>query len=450
MFSSIKRIFAPAAHIERLPENEVKKRYPGYRWRVLEATFLGYAMYYFVRSNVNVASGDMQSSLGYTKEMVGNLMAITGITYGVGKFFMGALSDKSNPRVFMSVGLLITTLLNFTFGWVHNYEIHWWLWAINGFVQGMGWPPCGRSMGHWYSEKERGFTFSIWNTSHNFGGAIAAALAGWSIQYFGGWQYAFFIPGIISGIGAFYILFRLVDTPQSVGLPPVQEYKNDYPADEKKGISHEKELSFKELFFKYVLLNRFVWLLSFANFFAYIARYAMFDWGPTYFKVMHGVDTKKASWAVTALEIGGIPTTILLGWLSDKMGGQRGKIAALCMLPIIGVFAFMPYVPKGQVWMDLTLLLIVGFCIYPVINLIVIMALDLTSKKAIGTAAGFIGLFGYLGKAVMNSYGGKMLDHYTVIAGSEAAWHRLISMFMGASICAFILLMFTWNQKPKG
>ena len=49
---------------------------------------------------------------------------------------------------------------------------------------------------------------------------------------------------------------------------------------------------------------------------------------------------------------------------------------------------------------DMTMLALIGFFIYPVINFIVIMALDITSKKAIGTAAGFIGMFGYLGRMV--------------------------------------------------
>ncbi len=27
---------------------------------------------------------------------------------------------------------------------------------LNGWVQGMGWPPCGRTMVHWFSISERG------------------------------------------------------------------------------------------------------------------------------------------------------------------------------------------------------------------------------------------------------------------------------------------------------
>ena len=61
----------------------------------------------------------------------------------------------------------------------------------------------------------------------------------------------------------------------------------------------------------------------------------------------------------------------------------------------------------------------IGFFIYPVINLIVIAALDIASKKAIGTAAGFIGLFGYIGRTVQAEAFGRTVDHYTATHGSS-------------------------------
>lgn len=170
-FSRFKNPLAAAPHIKQLPDKEVKRRYPWFRWRVMEATFLGYATFYLIRSNnLSVVAKDVQDSLNYSKSDIGLLMAITAATYGIGKFFMGAWSDRSDARKFMSLGLLLTALCNFAFGAAGDFKVHLMLWALNGLVQGMGWPPCGRSMGHWFSERERGLTFSIWNTSHNVGG----------------------------------------------------------------------------------------------------------------------------------------------------------------------------------------------------------------------------------------------------------------------------------------
>ncbi len=475
MLRSIRRFFAPEPHIPRLPDEVVKRKYPRMRWRVLEATFVGYALYYFVRNNIPIVASQMEASLGYTKEMLGFIMSVTAISYGLGKFFMGAISDRSNPRVFIAVGLLLSSIINFAFGGmrdidfnlgslaihIESYHVHLFLWGMNGLVQGMGWPPCGRSMGHWYSESERGLTFSIWNTSHNVGAAVGGWLAGEAVVRLGGWEYAFFVPGVITAVMSIYLILRLVDTPQSQGLPPIEEYRGDYTPEEKEQGLHERELTYKELFLDNVLMNKYVWILAVANFFAYITRYAMLDWGPTYLKEVKNTEIDESSFAVIAIELGGIPSTIALGYLSDRLGGRRGMVAVLCMLPIILAYGLFPFVPTDWIvkpfgseirmglMIDLFLLFIVGLFIYPVINFITIMALDLTSKKAIGVAAGFIGLFGYVGKAANSWWAGKAVDQYTPTMGMEAAWNIPLWTAMCAGIIAALCLLLTWNQRPK-
>ena len=357
MFHSLRTVFAAAPHIPRLPEAEVRRRYPRYRRRVMEATFIGYSTFYLVRNNLAVVAKDMGAALHYDESMIGSILAITAITYGLGKFVMGAVSDRSNPRTFMASGLLATAVCNFLFGGIASYPLHLALWAANGFVQGMGWPPCGRTMGHWFSRKERGLWFSVWNASTNFGGGLAGALAGWAASYYGGWQYAFFVPGVIATVGAVYLFLRLCDTPQSVGLPPIEEYVTSYRgagalvctrcgydlrlltkprcpecgepfdeglllADPPPPADHERELTFQELFVDYVLTNKYVWLLAIANFFAYITRYSMLDWGPTYLREMKGATLTGGGVAILIAEWGGIPSTILLGWLSDRIGRE--------------------------------------------------------------------------------------------------------------------------------
>ncbi len=449
LFSPIRKFFAPPPPVERLPDEQVCQRYPQYRWRIMESTFLGYATFYLVRNNLSIVTTELKDTLFYSKSMIGDILAITAISYGLSKFFMGSVSDRSDPRKFMALGLLLTACCNFAFGMADSYYVHLALWSMNGFAQGMGWPPCGRSMGHWFSESERGLTFSIWNTSHNVGGGIAGFLAAKSVSTFGGWQYAFVLPGIIAALGSIYLFWRLRDTPQSVGLPPIEEYRNDYGSEENPGDTPERNLTAKELFFDKVLTNKYIWLLAFANFFAYITRYSMLDWGPTYLREIKGASIDDGGFAILVIEFGGIPSTILLGWISDRAGGRRGMVAALCMIPIFAAFMGIMSSSEGYLWLDFSLLAVIGFFIYPVINLIVIAALDVVSKKAIGTAAGFIGLFGYIGRTVQAKGFGWTVDHYGEIYGEEAAWDIVFYLILGSALIAGLLLALTWNMRPK-
>lgn len=445
----IPKFLKPAPHAERLPADEVKRLYPKFRWRILEATFLGYSMFYLVRNNLAVVAKDMDTALGYTHTQIGIITAFTALSYGLSKFVMGSVSDRSNPKKFMALGLLMTAVCNFAFGSVMTFPAHLFLWSLNGFIQGMGWAPCGRSMGHWYSTKERGLTFSIWNTSHNLGGGIAGVVAAWAVVQFGGWQYAFYIPGAIAAVGALYLYLRLVDTPQSVGLPSIEEYKDDYTDYEREHGTVEKELTTKELFLDNVLLNKYVWLLALANFFAYVTRYSMWDWGPMYLREVKGASIGGGGIAVMVQNFGAIPSTIFLGWISDKLAGRRGMVAALCMMPVVMAFVGLIINPAGFLWLDMVFLSLIGCFIYPVINFFTIMALDFTSKKAIGTAAGFIGLFGYIGRASQAVGFGAIAEHYGNVHGQAAAWNLVLWLIVGCGVACIGILGFLWNTKPK-
>lgn len=431
-------LLRPAASAPRLPDEQVKRQYPRLRWQILESTFIGYATFYLVRNNLPVISLEMSRSLHYSTDQVGNLLALTAISYGVGKFVMGSWSDRSNPRYFMPLGLLLTALCNFIFGAVSNYPAQLALWTLNGLVQGMGWAPCGRSLGHWYSIRERGTVFAFWNIAHNVGGGLTGIIVAYSTQLLG-WRSAFYVPGILALLCAVYLLIRLRDTPQSVGLPPIEEYRNDYP--ESPGGAPEAELSTRVLLVDYILKNRYLWLFAAANFFVYIARYSLLDWGPTYLKVARHASIGEGGISTAMLEFAGIFSTILMGWLSDKLGGRRGMVSLLCMIPVFLGYAGLIYTPDHMLWLDMTLFAVVGFFIYPPVMLLGVTALDFSSKKAVGTAAGFVGLFGYIGRTVEGKGIGMLVERY--------GWNTAIGAIVVSTLMGIVLLSLTWKLTPR-
>ncbi len=444
----MRKFLAPAPHRPILPASQVKKLYPRYRWSTLESTFIGYAVFYLVRNNLSTVAKDIEGALHYDHSMIGNILAISALSYGLGKFLLGAVSDRSDARKFMALGLVLTAACNFIFGGIANYSLHLFLWALNGFVQGMGWPPCGRSIGHWFSLRERGSIFAIWNVAHNIGGGVAGIIAAYAASHFG-WRAAFWFPGIIAVVAAIYIFLRLRDTPQSLGLPPIEAYKNDFSEEEKKSGLHEQELSTRTLFVDYIFKNKYLWLFAIANFFVYIVRYSMLDWGPMYLREVKQATLAGGGFAVLALEFGGIPSTILMGWLSDKAGGRRGMVSLLCMIPILLAFVGIYLNPPGRLWLDMTFLAVVGFFVYPPVMLLGVSGLDLTNKKAVGTAAGFIGLFGYIGRTVQAKTFGWMAKYFGALLGKEAGWNLVIFAILGCTLVAIFLLAFTWRIKPR-
>ena len=87
LFSPVRRFFAPPPPAPPLTEAEVQSLlYPSYRLRALEVTYIGYATFYLVRNNVSVVTVEMQHALHYSKEMIGDITAMTGWRTGSASF----------------------------------------------------------------------------------------------------------------------------------------------------------------------------------------------------------------------------------------------------------------------------------------------------------------------------------------------------------------------------
>ncbi len=390
----------PAPAAPRLPAEQIDSTYRRLRWQVFAGIFVGYAAFYLVRNNLALAIPDiLKEHPEYTKEQLGDALTALAVAYGASKFVMGSVSDRSNPRWFMPLGLLLTCAVTFAFGFspavYGSLTLIWVLQALNGWFNGMGWPPCGKTMVHWWSTKERGTIVGTWNVAHNIGGAAVAGIAGWALVFFHDWHAKFYANAAVAAVVALIIMVLLRDTPQSCGLPPVEEYKNDYPPSYSK--SHEETLGFKEIFFGYVLNNKFLWFIALANAFIYFVRYGVVNWIPTYLQTAKGFNFSQAGYAWTAFELAGIPGTILCGWVSDKIfKGRRAPATMLFTLfTLVGVVIY-ALNGKGPLWIDIAALITAGFFIYGPIMMIGLHALDLVPKKAAGTAAGFTGFFGYV------------------------------------------------------
>jgi len=94
----------------------VQKEYKYWRIRIFYTMFIGYVFYYFTRKSFTFAMPALMLDLGLDKAQLGILGSILYITYGISKFVSGVMSDQSNPRYFMAIGLIITGFTNIFFG----------------------------------------------------------------------------------------------------------------------------------------------------------------------------------------------------------------------------------------------------------------------------------------------------------------------------------------------
>lgn len=438
---SVLDFLRPAPHVEEIQDASlVKKNYKYWRLRTFYAMYVGYAFYYFTRKSFTFAMPALQLELGIDKFQLGLLGSILSLTYGASKFLSGILGDKSNPRYFMSIGLILTGIFNLLFG----LSSVWWafalFWGLNGWFQGWGWPGCAKLLTHWYSQSERGRWWSIWNTSHNLGGALIPIVVALCADAFG-WRAAMFAPGLICIGAGLFIMNRLRDTPQSLGLPPIEKFRDDYPNLRARN-GGEQELSTKEILWEFVLRNKFIWILAFAQFFIYVIRTAVNDWSMLYLIEVKNYTNMQAGFCVCWFEIGGFFGSLAAGWASDILfKGKRNPINVLFTIGILVLLFAFKTIALPWPALDAAFLFLFGFFIFGPQMLIGVAAAELSHKKAAATATGFAGCFAYLGAAAAGGPLGALMNVW--------GWDSYLFTLFACGVLGVAIMLPLWSVKTN-
>lgn len=458
--------FAPPAFKPEMSGPKADAHYKKMRLQVFIGAFIGYAAFYIVRKNFSMAIPYLED-FGIAKGDLGLVLGMNAVAYAFSKFFMGSVSDRSDARKFLPLGLILASLamafmvvpitgldlinhperksLAIVLMGVLNFLVGWF--------NGMGWPPCGRVMTHWFSQKERGTWMSIWNCAHNVGGGLVGPMATYGATWFGFMLYGdnkdlYFLAGTYIFPAATAILIAIIafcllrDTPQSCGLPSIEKWRNDYP--ENYSAESEEVLPVKEIFFKYVFANKMLWFIAISNAFIYMVRYGCLDWAPTMLKDKH-VDLTEAGWAYFAYEYAAIPGTIICGIISDKVFHGKRSMPTIIFMVLVALFiclywyAFNMEVPNVK--LIVACMIGIGFFIYGPVMLIGVQALDLAPKNAAGTAAGFTGFFGYF-------FGTAILANYVVgLVAEKVSWDATFILLLLACALSIVFMLLTVKKN---
>jgi len=277
---------------------KISGKYKYWQWRTLIALMIGYICYYFLRKNFSAAIPAMEAQLGISKLQLGVFLSLNGVVYGLSRMVNGVMADRFSKRKLMTAGLLLSCVINLaicfspkmngfielldnegkaTMGLVYLIGS---LWVLNGYVHGMGYPPCAALMARWFVPSELATKQSIWNASHSIGAGIVIALCGWLLSTYGysAWNLCFAIPAAIAFIGAIALYASLRDDPSSVGLPEIETI-------EKKGAAPMQQLQgneFKVFLRRMVFANPVIWIICLADFCVYVIRFTILEWGTSF------------------------------------------------------------------------------------------------------------------------------------------------------------------------
>lgn len=445
---------------ERILEEKVQDTYRNLRNRTFWGATAAYSLFYLCRLSMGVVKKPLIDEGLFTATDLGVIASAFYFVYAIGKFINGFIADYCNVRRYMATGLAVSSAINLLMGLIGLgngyagfpiyaiYLIFVVLWGINGWVLSMGSPSGIVSLSRWFPQSRRGTFYSIFCSTPYIGEALSMVLTGSIVAAFG-WEYGFIASAIGGFAGVGVILTFVSDTPQSKGLPSIQEISGEEVKAVDKMPTREIQL--------YVLRNPAIWIIAVSCAFINLTKYGIMEWGVLYLQGARGYSLEISSWIIGFSAIFAIAGTVGAGWLSDRIfHGDRVKPALISgIVSLVALASFL--LVDGSKWTMAVFVSVFSLAV-GVLYCIVsgLMAIDIVPRKATGAALGVVGISSYMTIGFQNIVSGLLIDRFateTVIMTDGVAqtmteynFVPVAIFWLSAVLISFMLPILNWKR----
>ncbi|MBQ7709376.1 MAG: MFS transporter [Bacteroidales bacterium] len=435
----------------QVPAGEVEATYRRLRKRTFWGVTVAYILYYVCRMTLGVVKQPLIDGGVLTAGQLGIIGSAFYFVYAVGKFMNGFIADYCNIRRFMAVGIAVSALVNLLlgilgllngplgFGSLFLLVLFSVLWGVNGWAQSMGSPPGTISLSRWFPLARRGTMYSIFSSTPQLGKAVSMIMTGFIVAA-AGWQWGFLAAAVAGVMGLVISVVFISDTPESEGLPSVQELSGEPVQTLDKKPTRELQ--------KWVFRHPGIWVIAISTAFLYITQHAVSDWGVLFLQKQKAFSLERAAQVIGLAEVFGVAGNLAAGWMSDVLfrGNRVRPVVIAGILAVVSLAGFL-FLDGG---FGLNMACVAVFsCSFSVVFCIVagLMALDFVPRKATGAALGIVGISSYAAAGLQSVASGLLIDGFT----ADGLYNFLpVSIFwIVACFLAFSLPVLGWKYLRK-
>jgi len=415
-------------------QREIRRR----KWTVFFTMTFGYGFYYVCRLSFSVAKKSMADEGLFDAAELGLIGSALFFAYAFGKLVNGMLADRINTRKFMATGLFVSAVANFLMGFSNPFWVFMLLWTINGWFQSFGAGSSVVTITHWYDGKERGTFYGMWVSGHNIGEAITFIGTAIVVSSFG-WMWGFRAAGLLCILMSLIIWRFLYERPEVYGLPSAIHEQS--ASLQKQSVGQKQWAVFK---------NPAVWILALSSAFFYVTRYAVNSWGIFFLEAEKGYSTIEAGSIISVNAIAGIVATFFSGMLSDRFFNGRRNLPALIFGIVYALSIAWFVLGPADPFLDTVAMAFFGLGLGALlVYLGGLMAVDICSKDASGTALGVVGVASYIGAGLQDIISGKLINDASTVVNGETIYNFDAAgmLWIGSAVVSLILALFVWNTK---
>lgn len=412
----------------------------GYRHVVLVMLWLIYIINYFDRIAVLTFLPLIREDLALTHQQVGLAASIFFFAYALAQISAGFLADKFGPKKIMGIAIVVFTSVTFLTGLVRHYTQFLLLRLGLGLGEGHHFSPASRTIADWFPKSEKGrataFFSSTWAVAPAIIPIIITAVAS---AAGGNWRVCFYLLALPGILGIWLLVRYVADKPEYMlakGRLSQEEY--DYIKQGLVGGNDDEDA--KKVSLKVLFKDVHLWIYTVQLFMTLAVYWGTTTWISSFLFEQHGLSLKTMGFMVALPYIVAFFSTMLGGYLMDKVFHKVKPIALISYIVAIPILLYIGQVPKGDHTTLIIMLILNGFFVNMVWGVVYAYPQIRYHKNVVGSAVGFSNGIGQLGAFISPLVAGFLV---TTNEAGEVYYGNVFIMFAifcGIAALAVMLL----------
>jgi len=403
------------------------------RWQraTLATLVVGYAGYYFCRSNFSVALPLIAGELGergfsptQARRALGEVASLGVLAYALGKFASGLVAERFGGRRAFLAGMGLSVLCTLAFAASGTLPLFTTAWLANRLVQSLGWVGMVKIASRWFHASAYGTAMGVISLSYLFGDALARSAMGALLAWGASWRVLFVVAAslLLAILAASAWLLR--ESPGERGALEPEVAQGALFSTDDRDVAGPTDLG---ALLRTLVADRGFRLVCGISFGLTLLRETFNTWTPSYFVDAVGLVPSQAATASAVFPLLGGASVLLTGRLSDRPGA-RARLLVVGVALASAALGLLAALQTTAPWLAITLVGVTGFFLIGPYSLLAgAISLDFGGKRASAAAAGVIDGVGYLGGVLA---GGGVAG----LAGSFG-WSGAFAALAGVAVC---------------
>jgi len=402
------------------------------RWTICAMLFAATTINYMDRQVLALLKPTLMQSvanhgIGLTEETFGTVVAFFTLFYAIGQLVAGRFVDKVGTRVGYMVIMALWSLSAMSHALVNSVLQLGIARACLGIGESGNFPAANKANAEWFPQKERSFSFGIFNCGANVGVILATVLVPIATYRFG-WHSAFLITGFFSAswILMWFLKYHKPTEHPTLSAAELAYINQDPPEKPGPSMSWIKLFGFRQ-----------TWAYAIPKFLTDPIWWFYLFWLPSYFSTKFNLNLSHLGLPLIIVYNVSMIGSIGGGWLPAPfrrlgLSPAYARLAAMlfCACLVVPIFA----VGRLQSeWAVIALISLAAGAHQGWSANLFTTSSDMFPRSAVGAVVGIGGMAGSVGGAMFAFFAGHVLElthSYGILFGTASSAYLIALLIL--------------------